>query len=474
MHVAAVCRPVASRPAPRWRLFASACTAAMLAASVMAGIGASSSARAAPQYYIPDVPADMDQVDMSLLTIGLGDDLASRFGHTGLRVINHLDGTDVVFNWGMFSFDDPLFAWRFFRGELDYHMGIATFRSDMRWHGMGKRRVESAALNLTAQQKRALLTKIAWNAKPENRMFRYQYWFKNCATIPRDYLDEALGGKIKERFVASPAGGTKFRDYVRANLAFMPFVAPALELIMNGNIDRPISIWEDMFLPARLRDHLASLPALDDDGHVIPGKMLLGPQEVVLDFPVEYAAPVPDYALLVAPIVLSLLAFVVALVLGRGQVTTGARRALGVGVTYWGIFAGVFGLTLALDWVGSGHPDTWHNANMLLVWPLDFAFIGWGVSLLRGRIVPDRLFGARRGVSLFLGLHALLLLGGVGASLAGVLRQDLSHTGLWLGVPAGLTWLALGLVGVARPQTAYVPVEAEAGGRAGRLSTRRT
>jgi hypothetical protein len=472
----AATRRVAARSPRRggaaWRRHASCLVLGL--ATVFANAAHAPFASAAPSQAFLGTVVDPDHVDFSLLTIGLGDDLASRFGHTGLRVVDRDNGMDVVFNWGMFSFEDPLFAWHFFRGELDYHMGVATFGDDMRWHASERRRVDEAKLNLTAAQKGVLLARVAWNTRRENRYFRYQYWYKNCATIPRDYLDEALGGRVKQRFETADANGRRFRDYVRSNLAFMPFVAPSLEMIMNGNIDRPISVWEDMFLPARLRDHLAELPALDDAGAEIPGRKLLGPSTLLLDFPEEYAAPVPDYAVLAAPLVLALIAFAGALVLRRGRASSAALRALGFGVLYWGIFSGVFGLTLTLDWFASGHPDTWHNANLLFVWPLDFVFIGWGLRLVRGRAMPDRLFGTMHGVSAYLVLHGLLLVAGVAASRAGVLQQDLSRTGLWFGLPAALTWLAFGVFGVARaPRAATVAAPSPSVATAGELATRR-
>ena len=152
------------------------------------------------RYYVPAVPEDMAQVDFFLITGGVGDEVANRFGHTGIRVLDHVNKMDVVFNWGKFSFNQPGFLWKFFRGSLTYSMGVRTFAADKNHYREDERRLVMEPLHLTLAQKRRLLEKIAWNAVPEHRDFAYQYWFKNCATIPRDDLDEVLDGQVRAKF----------------------------------------------------------------------------------------------------------------------------------------------------------------------------------------------------------------------------------------------------------------------------------
>lgn len=54
--------------------------------------------------------------EMSLLTCGPGSEIYSVFGHTGLRVKSFDDERlleDVVYNFGLFDFDDPGFVLKF-------------------------------------------------------------------------------------------------------------------------------------------------------------------------------------------------------------------------------------------------------------------------------------------------------------------------------------------------------------------------
>src|SRR5690606_22409871 len=127
------------------------------------------------RYFVPKVPADMSDVTIYLMTTARGDQIADRFGHTGIRVDAGHHGTDVVYNWGTYSFEDPLFAWRFFRGQLTYRFGVRSYEDHLAVYEYEGRTMWQDRLDLTAGQKRALLEIIARNALPENRPFTYQY-----------------------------------------------------------------------------------------------------------------------------------------------------------------------------------------------------------------------------------------------------------------------------------------------------------
>ena len=66
-------------------------------------------------------------VEVYLLTVGIGDQIHSRFGHTMIRIVDPKEKTDVVYNWGMFDYADPAFAWKFFKGVLIYRVGVQSF-----------------------------------------------------------------------------------------------------------------------------------------------------------------------------------------------------------------------------------------------------------------------------------------------------------------------------------------------------------
>ena len=60
------------------------------------------------------------EAKISLLTCASGDEIYSYFGHSAIRINDPQADIDFVFNYGVFSFDSPNFAWRFAKGETDY------------------------------------------------------------------------------------------------------------------------------------------------------------------------------------------------------------------------------------------------------------------------------------------------------------------------------------------------------------------
>ena len=55
-------------------------------------------------------PQPQDSIRFSLLTCAPGSEIYALFGHTALRYQNFSDQTDLVFNYGMFSFNTPHFV----------------------------------------------------------------------------------------------------------------------------------------------------------------------------------------------------------------------------------------------------------------------------------------------------------------------------------------------------------------------------
>ena len=68
-----------------------------------------------------------DSIQFSLLTCAPGSEIYALFGHTAIRYQNFSKGVDLVFNYGMFSFDTPHFVYRFVKGETDYQLGITPY-----------------------------------------------------------------------------------------------------------------------------------------------------------------------------------------------------------------------------------------------------------------------------------------------------------------------------------------------------------
>jgi len=351
--------------------------------------------------YAPPMPADLDQTDFYLITVGLGDELYTRFGHTIVRVVDRQAEADYNFNWGTFDFDEPGFAVKFFRGILMYRMAMASYQQTIAmYRDWENRRVWQEKLNLTGDQKKKLMTRIIWNAQPENVRYPYQYFYNNCATKVRDYIDEAIGGQIALAFKAAPATPrTVYRDYVRRNLGGNPFVGVSLDVLMNADIDKVMTKWDEMFLPAKLREHLLTLPRFADNGEPVTGAMLLGSPDVLVDLPDKdidqrearggFIGLMAILLLLFLPVFFRQFQHASSANSIRLPMKNAAFRFVGGGLLVWGMISGAYGTAMVVTWAFSAHTDLHHNANLFIFWPLDWVYALAGAAFLRRGTAGD-------------------------------------------------------------------------------------
>ena len=123
-----------------------------------------------------------DSIRISLLTCAPGEEIYSLFGHTAIRYENPSQGIDVVFNYGLFSFNTPNFILRFSLGETDYQLGATDYAHFAAEYAFFGRSVWQQTLNLTEREKAELIRLLQENYRPENRVYRYNFFYDNCAT----------------------------------------------------------------------------------------------------------------------------------------------------------------------------------------------------------------------------------------------------------------------------------------------------
>ena len=332
------------------------------------------------------IPADMSGVHFYLITVDVGDAVWDNFGHTALRVFDENSNTDVIFNWGNFDIGGSAveFSWDFFRGIMNYQLATNSPSQEFSMYRFQERTVWQDRINLTNPQKVRLYRRLMWNLEPDNIAYPYQYFFDNCTTKVRDYLDEALLGRISQQFTGMTE--VSFRHQVQAHYQSVSLVAFSLDVLMNSNIDRAMSEWEDMFLPLRLRDRLQYVRSdVAENGEQL---MLLSDPQVIIEFapPTNETDPYR-----IASIVLISPVLLVMLMLKRIRKSFYATRsqiglkAAGINFRILGLlglltafFSGVYGILMLGSWFVSDHADTHHNINLLLFWPTDILglFVG--------------------------------------------------------------------------------------------------
>jgi len=197
-----------------------------------------------------EIIQSMDSVDISLLTCGPGQEIWSFYGHTAIRYHDKARNQDVVINYGIFSFRQKFFILRFVFGVADYEMGImpypdfiAEYQSEGRW-------VKQQTLNLTQQEKWAITQAIDENYQPENRTYRYNYFYGNCTTRARDMITSHINGNVLYPENQNPKAS--FRNLIHQYNGNHPWARLGNDLLLGVKADAKITNQEQQFLPDNL------------------------------------------------------------------------------------------------------------------------------------------------------------------------------------------------------------------------------
>lgn len=221
-----------------------------------------------------------DRIQISLLTCSPGKEVWAQYGHTAIRYYDKESGEDLAINYGIFSLDQTYFIPRFVLGMTDYRMGVQPMDMFLAQYSYEGRGVIEQVLNLSAEDKEVIYKALQENMKPENVVYRYNYFFDNCTTRARDMLVNHLHGKV----VYPPAEeDATFRSMIHKWNNKYEWSQFGEDLLLGVNADRKTTKSEQQFLPENLRS--------DFDKASYNGKPLVKETNVLLDAETEVAEP---------------------------------------------------------------------------------------------------------------------------------------------------------------------------------------
>ncbi len=218
-----------------------------------------------------------EDATISLLTSGPSDmAIFTVWGHTAIRVKDPATSTDKVFNYGIFSFGEPLsFISRFVSGQTDYKLGRTSMYNSMEETIEKNADYYEQVLNLTQHEKEVLYGALLENYKPENRVYRYKYFSDNCATRPRALLRKCIEGELVygpfteekakaeydatyNRLYKNEDGTDKtYRDIIYELLPTSPWYRFGIDLCLGQPTDTKIGDWDQLFLPIYLKEEVS-------------------------------------------------------------------------------------------------------------------------------------------------------------------------------------------------------------------------
>jgi hypothetical protein len=192
-----------------------------------------------------------DSTRVSLLTCGPGEELYAKFGHSAIRVVDPANHIDVSFNYGYFNFNIDGFYYKFIKGETDYQLGVAETSEFFLEYQMRQINMWEQVLNLQQSEKQNLFDALMENYRPENRFYRYNFVFDNCATRPRDMINKSIQGKVIFNKTLENTKET-FQQLIDYYTAESPSILFGIHLILGAPKDKEATFQQTMFLPERL------------------------------------------------------------------------------------------------------------------------------------------------------------------------------------------------------------------------------
>ncbi len=331
--------------------------------------------------------------------MGPGEEVWNRFGHNGIWIHDASTGEDIVWNWGIFHFDQVGFVPRLVRGEMLYSMAGYTLEQTLAQYRAENRDVWAQELDLTPAQKADVDRFVRRNAQPANRDYLYNYYLDNCSTRVRDVLDLVLDGAIQRHFSGRETG-TTWRWHTRRLVQMSPAVYGGIALVLGQRGDETISAFEEMFLPMRLRAHMAGFFVEQRDGSMRP--LVLGETRLV-EGTRGLPPTVPDREwprYLALGLGLGVLVLAVGPVAAKGA---GGRLVAALPLAAWSLLAGVGGVVLLAAYL-TDHFFWFRNENVLQATPLSLVV----AVLVLGAVWRPRLVKAAARVARWVAVLSVL------------------------------------------------------------------
>ncbi len=198
---------------------------------------------------ITSTAQDSSGLRITLLTCGTGTQPWETFGHSGVRVIDSFRGTDNVYNYGTFNGYDEDFLIKFTRGKLDYYLSYYPYTEFIREYAEAGRSVREQELLLNSGAKLSIYRFLQWNAAEENRYYKYDFFFDNCATRIRDVFPESLGEGFSFGKALPEGVKLSFRDIINQYFYRVHWQRFGVNLLLGSRIDKTMSNEDIMFLP---------------------------------------------------------------------------------------------------------------------------------------------------------------------------------------------------------------------------------
>lgn len=299
---------------------------------------------------------DSCNLRISLLTCTPGKELYSTFGHSAIRVVDSSNGSDIIFNYGTFDFEDPDFYKKFILGKLLYFVSVDQFSDFVQQYQYEQRGIIEQTLNLSCAEKENLLVALYENAKEENKYYKYDFVYDNCTTRLRDMVASYCMDHLTTKNIL-PHKGITFRNLIHEYLdrGGQYWSKLGIDILLGKPVDKKIINKEAMFLP----DYL--LKAFDSTS--FGGKKLVSAKKTIL-----VPATGTEKNVLLTPLLIFCFLFLVAAGISLFR-SAGFNLILRTFDNIFFFLCGAVGWLILFLWFGTEHQACRSNFNLLWALP---------------------------------------------------------------------------------------------------------
>ncbi len=291
--------------------------------------------------------------EISIVTAGPGEALYEKFGHAAIRIKDPVLNLDLIYNYGVFDFNQPNFLLNFADGKMYYVLARYDFKYFLSSYKKDKRWLKQQVLNLNKIEKQQLFLYLENNARIENATYPYDPFFNNCASKLKDITTVILkenvllnSEKIKDK--------STLRELMNQEITWNTWGNFGINLITGRILDQERNQLEYTYLPDYLFKTIKN-GKIKRDHKIIN---LVKREDVLLDFD-----EISTNTSLFNPLAFfTLLALIVSLITIKDIKNQKRTKWLDFIIFF---LTGIVGLILTYFWFFSSHKTAPDNYNVL-------------------------------------------------------------------------------------------------------------
>lgn len=303
---------------------------------------------------------DDDKISVSLLTASQGKQIYEKFGHTGIRIHIPSKKFDGVYHYGLFSFDEPHFEYRFVKGETDYMIGLMHYHDFLTMYAIRGSSVRELPLYLTQEEARNLHAALQVNMLPENQTYRYSFLYDNCATRPLAIITRNLSGVVRVDTVGVEQ--PTYRQLIHESTKQDDWVRFGLDLILDGETDERISLPDKPFLP-QITEQIYQLSEIERNG--VTERLAGTPKEVLKAREDKKTTSLFTY---ITPISFAIALIILLSLISVKEIISVYHNKIADTIIF--IICGVLGIVIYFLLLFSEHPAVSANINAMWLHPI--------------------------------------------------------------------------------------------------------